>query len=321
MSEATKSKGPEAPGQRMILAAPAGGGRLDQVLVDLVPGQSRSRIQQWVRTGRVAVAGVVVTRPGMRLDGGELLQIDVPPAAPSRLEAEAIPLDILYEDRDLIVINKPAGMVVHPAPGHASQTLVNAVLAHAPDLAPLGGEIRPGIVHRLDRDTSGLIVVAKNEPALRSLQEQFARRTVHKAYVALVEGRPPAREGRIEAPIGRDVRHRQRMAVVSETRGRAAVTRYRVLESFARHSLLELNPETGRTHQIRVHLSWLECPIVGDRVYGRRTPSLDVPRQMLHAARLSFRLPGTEDATRDFEAPLPEDLMQALEDARGRVAE
>lgn len=321
MPEGTKSEAREANGRRLRLSAPAGGGRLDQVLVGLVPDQSRSRLQDWIRRGCVAISGETVDRPGMRLAGGESIEIDVPPTMPSPLQPEAIPLDVLFEDGNLIVINKPAGMVVHPAPGHDSQTLVHAVLAHAPDLAPLGGEVRPGIVHRLDRDTSGLIVVAKNENSLRALQDQFARRTVTKEYLALVDGRPPAREGRIEAAIGRDVRHRQRMAVVPESRGRTAVTRYRVLEGMPRHTLLELHPETGRTHQLRVHLAWLECPIVGDRVYGRRTPSLDVGRQMLHAARLAFRLPGEAGETRSFEAPIPDDMALALDAARGRVVE
>lgn len=321
MPEARKPKGPDPAGERLRLRAPPEGGRLDQVLTAMVPGQSRSRVQAWVRDGRVGVEGTVVSKPGHRLFGGERLDVELPPAEPSRLLAEAIPLDIVYEDADLIVINKPAGMVVHPAPGHASQTLVNAVLAHAPDLQPVGGEIRPGIIHRLDRDTSGLIVVAKNEPALRHVQDQFSRRTVEKRYLALVDGKPPAREGRIEAAVGRDPRHRQRMAVVAEERGRPAATIYHVREAFERHTLLELRPETGRTHQLRVHLAFLGCPIVGDRIYGRRTPSLDVVRQMLHAWILEFRLPGDGDGERSFEAPIPPDLLRAIESARGRVVD
>jgi 23S rRNA pseudouridine1911/1915/1917 synthase len=214
------------------------------------------------------------------------------------------------------VINKSAGMVVHPSAGHDSGTLVNAVLAHAPDLAGVGGELRPGIVHRLDRDTSGLIVVAKNDRALRWLQGQFQSKAVDKAYLALVDGRPPARQGRIEASIGRDPRHRQRMAVVSEAKGREATTEYRVKEMFAAHALLEARPKTGRTHQIRLHLAFVGCPVVGDRVYGLRRPTLEAARQMLHAWRLGFQLPGDE-ALREFEAPIPADMGEAIEQARG----
>ena len=299
--------------------APPAGGRLDQVLVGLLPEQSRSRVQHWIRQGHVSIAGVMVTRPSLRLQGGETIVVDLPPAVPTDLLPESIALDIVYEDDDLLVVNKAAGMVVHPSPGHESGTLVHAVLGHAPDLAGVGGEIRPGIVHRLDRHTSGLIVVAKNERSLRALQDQFRLKTVEKVYLALVDGRPPARQGRVEAPIGRDPRHRQRMSVLPEGKGREAVTEYRVRESLPAHALVEAHPKTGRTHQIRVHFAFLGCPVAGDRVYGLRKPTLDLPRQMLHAWRLGFRLPGEAGMEHTFEAPLPADMLLAIDEARGHA--
>jgi 23S rRNA pseudouridine1911/1915/1917 synthase len=232
---------------------------------------------------------------------------------------EAIPLDIVFENSDLIVVDKPPGMVVHPSAGHGSGTLVNAVLAHAPDLTGVGGELRPGIVHRLDRDTSGLVVVAKNEAALKMLQAQFRDREVEKVYLALVDGRPPDRRGRIEAPIGRDPRHRQRMGIVPAAKGRSATTDYHLRQAFSQHALLEVMPRTGRTHQIRVHLAFLGCPVAGDRVYGFRRPSLGLGRHMLHAWRVRFRLPGQTATERTFEAPLPDDLVEAIARAGGPV--
>ena len=299
--------------------APPTGGRLDQVLVRLLPEQSRSRVQHWIREGHVSVAGTRVTRPSLRLQGGETIAVDLPAASPTELRPESIALDVIYEDDDLLVVNKAAGMVVHPSPGHESGTLVHAVLGHAPDLAGVGGEIRPGIVHRLDRDTSGLIVVAKDERSLRALQDQFRLKSVEKVYQALVDGRPPTREGRVEAPIGRDSRHRQRMTVVPEGKGREAVTEYRVRESLPAHALLEARPRTGRTHQLRVHLAFLGCPVAGDRVYGLRKPTLDLQRQMLHAWKLRFRLPGQAAVEHTFEAPVPADMLIAIEQARGQV--
>jgi 23S rRNA pseudouridine1911/1915/1917 synthase len=300
--------------------APAAGGRLDQVLLGLFPEQSRSRLQQWIQRGLVTVDGKPTTKPGIRLRGGEAITVRIPPLSPSGNQPEAIPLAIVFENEDLLVVNKPAGMVVHPSAGHGSGTLVNAVLAHAPDLSGVGGEIRPGIVHRLDRDTSGLVVVAKNETTLRMLQEQFRDREVGKVYLALVDGRPPDRRGRIEAPIGRDPRHRQRMGIVSAAKGKPATTDYHLRQAFPRHALLEVMPRTGRTHQIRVHLAFLGCPVAGDRVYGHRRPSLGVARQMLHAWRLTFRLPGQAPADRTFEAPWPDDLTDAVAHADGPVA-
>jgi 23S rRNA pseudouridine1911/1915/1917 synthase len=228
----------------------------------------------------------------------------------------------VYEDEALLVVNKPAGMVVHPGHGHSQGTLVNALLARYPHLAS-GDEGRAGIVHRLDRDTSGLIVVGKTEAALKHLRQQFKLRNVEKTYLALVHGRPPAPEGIIEAPVGRDPRQRQRMAVVGEAaRGRLARTRYRLREDLGEYSLLAASPETGRTHQIRVHLAWLGVPVAGDRVYGpernvrRVRNDLGLERQFLHAWRLSFERPGSQEMLA-LEAPLPADLQRVINALHG----
>lgn len=303
-------------GGREARRAPPAGGRLDQTLADLFPEHSRSRLQQWIREGRVSVTGEASRKPGMRLRGGEPIVLQVPDLQPAGVTAEEIPLDVVYEDSDVLVVNKPPGMVVHPSAGHPSGTLVNAVLAHAPDLAGVGAELRPGIVHRLDRDTSGLLIVAKNDAALRRLQVQFREKTIGKAYLTIVDGAPPSARGRVEAALGRDPRHRQRMAVVPETRGRHATTEYVVRERLGGHSLLEVFPLTGRTHQIRVHLSFLGCPVTGDRIYGPRRPTLNVDRQMLHAWRLRLSLPGDPGGNVEFEAPIPPDMTDALEQAR-----
>ena len=305
------------PGRQEDHPAPASGGRLDQVLLGFFPDQSRSRLQQWIQRGQVSIDGRPATKPGVRLRGGESITVRIPPPAPSGNLPEAIPLDIVFENDDLLVVNKPAGMVVHPSAGHGTGTLVNAVLAHAPDMAGVGGEIRPGIVHRLDRDTSGLVVVAKNEESLKALQAQFHDREVEKVYLALVDGHPPDRRGRIEAPIGRDPRHRQRMGIVPAAKGRPATTDYHLRQDYPQHALLEVMPRTGRTHQIRVHLAFLGCPVAGDRVYGFRRPSLGLARHMLHAWRLRFRLPGQTGSERTFEAPPPGDLVEAIARAAG----
>ena len=292
--------------------------RLDKFLATSLGQHSRARLQAMIKTGHVQVGGRTVRKSGYSLEGGEAVLVRVPPAEPSDLLPEAIPLDVIFENEEVMVINKPADLVVHPAVGHAHGTLVNAALAHAPQIEGVGGELRPGLVHRLDKDTSGLILLAKNERAQRFLQQQFQNREVRKTYIALVDGHPRTPSGRIEAPIGRDARERKRMAIVSAAKGRAAVSEYRVLERFPAHALVEVNPLTGRTHQIRVHLAFLGCPIVGDRVYGKRRPSLTLERHFLHAARLSLRLPGQSE-TRTFEAPLPEDLQLVLDSLRANV--
>ena len=296
------------PERRSLTVAPDDGGeRLDRYLASRLDDLSRARIQSLIAAGAVLVDGAVA-RASHKTAPGEAIVLTLPDAAPSPLAPEPIPLRIVYEDGDLLVIDKPAGMVVHPAPGHGGGTLVNAILAHAPDLSGVGGETRPGIVHRLDKDTSGLIVVAKHDRAHRHLAAQLRDRRMDKRYVALVEGAPPSESGTIEAPIGRDPRRPQRMAAIQS--GRPSVTHFRVLERFARHTLLECKPETGRTHQIRVHLASLGCPVACDRTYGRAKPTVPLDRHFLHAARLTFVLPSGENRT--FEAPLPVELRHAL---------
>jgi 23S rRNA pseudouridine1911/1915/1917 synthase len=285
--------------------------RLDKFLAGLLQEFSRSRIQRLIADGFVDVDGRAAKKAGQTLESGSNVTVRIPPPAPTDLVAENFPLDILFESNDLIVVNKPAGMVVHPAVGHASGTLVNAILGYDPHIEGIGGEERPGVVHRLDKETSGLILLAKNERAHRWLQDQFRLRKVDKTYLALVDGKPPTPSGRVQAHIGRDPSHRKRMAVVPEGRGREAISEYKTLEKFRDHTLLEIHPLTGRTHQIRLHCAFLKCPIVGDKVYGRKKPSLEIGRHFLHAFRLKIILPG-EKEHRIFEAPLPEDLERVL---------
>lgn len=298
-------------GDIRTFAAAGGGERLDKSIAAELADLSRTHIQRLIEDGFVEVDGRVVTKPAFRLEAPAALQVRVPPPGPSSHQPEAIPLDIVFENDDLLVVNKAAGMVVHPAVGHLGGTLVNAVLAHAPDLKGVGDEQRPGIVHRLDKDTSGLIVVAKNDAAHRELQRQFKEREVEKLYLALLDGHLPTATGRIEAAIGRDPRNRKQMAVVALSQGRAAVTEYSVQTVYEAHTLVEARLLTGRTHQLRLHFAYLKCPIVGDTVYGRRTPTLPIKRQFLHAARLSFDLPSS-GRRMTFEAPLPDDLARVL---------
>lgn len=294
----------------VALTAAQAGERLDRAIAAALPDVSRTQVQRLIEAGCVQVNGVPWLKPGLRLAGGESVSVRLPPPAPAAAQAEAIPLDVIYEDDDLAVINKPAGMVVHPAAGHAGGTLVNAILAHAPGIVGVGDEARPGIVHRLDKDTSGLIVIAKNNRAQRQLQEQFNSRAVEKTYLALLDGHPPTDAGRIEAPIGRDPRDRKRMAVVRRG-GREAVTEYRLVEKFRDHALAEVRPITGRTHQIRVHFAFLGCPVAGDTVYGRRQPTAGLRRHCLHAAKIMLRLPSSGERMM-FEADLPDELEAVL---------
>jgi len=306
------------------------GERLDKYLTTCLPEFSRSRIAGLIDEGFVLVNGQTAKKAGHKLDAGDVVEVRIPPPQPSSLVPEQIPLDVIFENDELIVVNKPAGMVVHPAAGHGNGTLVNAVLGYDPEMEGIGGEERPGLVHRLDKDTSGLIVLARNERAHRWLQDQFRERKVEKTYLALVDGRPPTPSGRVEAPIGRDPSHRKRMAVIppgspnpertgaSKTRtgGREAISEYHTLETFAAHTLLEFHPLTGRTHQIRLHCAFLGCPIVADPVYGHRHPSLPLERHFLHAHKLKIILPG-EKVPRVFEAQLPSELEQILDGLRG----
>ena len=289
--------------------------RLDKYLVSCLPEFSRARVQGLILDGFVTVNGVTAKKAGQMLEDGFDIEVRIPPPVPSGLIPEDIPLDIVYENDDLIVVNKPAGMVVHPAAGHYSGTLVNAVLGYDPDMEGIGGEERPGLVHRLDKETSGLIILAKNERAHNWLQDQFRLRKVEKTYLALVDGKPPTPSGRVEAPIGRDPSHRKKMAIVQPGKGREAVSEYKTIEAFKHHTLLEFHPHTGRTHQIRLHCQFLGCPIVGDSVYGKHTPTLTIDRHFLHAFRLKIILPG-EEQPHTFEAELPEELKLVLEEVK-----
>ena len=242
---------------------------------------------------------------------GDSVVVSVPPPRPSVAIPQDIPLAVVYQDAELVVIDKHAGLAAHPGPGHPDQTLVNGLLALCPDIQGIGGEIRPGIVHRLDKDTSGLMIAAKTERAHHNLSQQIKDRQVQKGYLALVEGAPSPENGLIDAPIGRDPRRRTRMAVTAE--GRDSRTGYSLLERAGRYSLLELQLHTGRTHQARVHLAWLGHPLLGDAVYGKRSQLL--PRHFLHAHRLAFAHPTSGEAL-EFRSPMPPDLEAALDAAR-----
>jgi 23S rRNA pseudouridine1911/1915/1917 synthase len=295
------------------LVADAAGERLDVFVARRLPDLTRSRVQHLITAGNVVVPGQRV-RAGLRLEVGQRVTIEMPPPEAAPASPEKIALDVIHEDADLLAVNKPAGMTVHPAAGHQSATLVNAILAHCDDLSGIGGVMRPGIVHRLDRDTSGVILVAKNDAAHNALARQLKERRVEKTYVALVEGRPKPAEGIIDAPIARDPRNRKRMAIVDG--GREAITSYTTIEDFGESSLLEVQPKTGRTHQIRVHLAAIGHPIVGDRVYGHPSPLVE--RQFLHAARIAFEHPRSRERLK-LEAPLAADLSRALAKLRKRT--
>ena len=296
--------------------------RLDKLLLSRYPDFSRSRIEGLVKAGFVTVNGAVAAKAGMKVSDGDDIVVEIPPPVPSVPEPEDIPLSVVFEDEDMIVVDKPPGMVVHPAPGHFTGTLVNALLAHCPKLSGIGGVARPGIVHRLDQDTSGLIVVAKTQAAMDSLARAFAsHKNVEKTYLAVVHGRPRLQSGRIENMIGRHPVDRKRMAIV-EKGGKLAVTNWRVLPSQTVKqsddqtiTLLECRIETGRTHQIRVHMASLGCPVIGDRTYGKGALDrrLDpVPaRQMLHAWKLRLWHP-VKGVEMSFEAPPPPDMRPYL---------
>ncbi len=294
-----------------VLSVEAGeGGRLDRFVAARLTDLSRTTAQRLIDDGFITLNGSIC-KASDKIGQGDVIVVRIPPPAPAELLAENIPLKIVYEDADVVVIDKPAGLVVHPAAGHDRGTLVNALLGHIPDLEGIGGEVRPGIVHRLDKDTSGLIVAAKSDRALQFLQDQFKSRTIKKMYLALIEGLVEPREGIIDAPIGRSKTDRKKMAVTPE--GRSARTRYRVRQIYHQPdmSLVEAYPETGRTHQIRVHFAWLKHPLVGDNVYGRQKPIVPIERHFLHAASLSFMLPSGK--VRTFTSNLPDDLQRVLD--------
>lgn len=299
---------------RLTVPASAAGRRLDQALADLLPEHSRNRLQGWIKEGRVTVDGAAETEPKRKVFGGEALTLAQGEDQAATAEApEDIPLDIVFEDETLLVINKPAGLVVHPGSGNWSGTLLNALLHHAPQLAEIP---RAGIVHRLDKETSGLLVVAKTLAAQTDLVRQLQARTVKRQYLAIAAG-VVKKEGTVASPIGRHPVQRVKMAVVSEARGgKPATTHYRILESFGRCTLIECSLETGRTHQIRVHMASINHPLLGDPVYGKTDRLLpDFPRQALHATRLGLVHPLTGRAMQ-WEVPMPEDMQRLLEQLR-----
>ena len=290
------------------------GQRLDSALAAAYPELSRVQWQRLIKDEAVLVDGRPA-KASLRLEEPAEITAHLPAVVETELLPQAIPLDVRYEDDDFLVVNKPAGMVVHPAAGHEQGTLVNALLAHCPDLPGIGGEKRPGIVHRLDKDTSGLIIVAKHDQAMRHLQKQFKNRTVAKSYLALVEGHIQPPQATIDAPIGRDLRQRKRMAVIrpgASARSREAQTIYTLLRSYDDFSLVECQLLTGRTHQIRVHLAFAGFPIVGDTVYGLRKPRLSLKRHFLHAAKLGILRP-SDNQPLTFEAELPPELQAILD--------
>jgi 23S rRNA pseudouridine1911/1915/1917 synthase len=289
------------------------GKRLDVWLAGRAPDISRSRIQSLIADGHVSVSGRRV-KPGLRVAPGMVAKVEVPEPKSTGLQPEDIPLDILHEDGDLVVVNKPPGMVVHPAAGHSSGTLVNALLHRCPDLRGIGGELRPGIVHRLDKDTSGALVVAKTDAAMARLAADFHGRRIRKEYLAIVHGRLPDGEQRIETEIGRSGHDRKRMSARPPGRGRKAVTHVKAVEELGDFTLVRVRIETGRTHQIRVHMAFVGHPVAGDRQYGGRRERAGAgrfPRQMLHAETLAFAHPST-GGTVSFRAPIPADFASAL---------
>jgi len=288
-----------------LVNAESAGRRLDHFLASALPHCSRSRLQTLIKEGHIRLDGAAV-KPGEKLRAGQRISVHEPEPVPMEgTLPEEIPLEILFEDDDLIVLNKAPDIVVHPAAGNPRGTLVNALLHHCPALSGIGGERRPGIVHRLDKETSGCMVIAKNDAAHQGLSQQFAARTVSKIYLALAQGIFAKKSGVVKTAIGRHPVHRKKMAVVVAHRGREAVTEYRVLKEFSGHSLVECTLHTGRTHQIRVHLKHLGHPLLGDAVYGKKA---GYPRQMLHAWKLGFRHPRTGEAL-NFEAALPAGFM------------
>ncbi|MGB8706562.1 MAG: RluA family pseudouridine synthase [Dehalococcoidia bacterium] len=289
-----------------ILQVTESGVRLDKYLAREYPELSRSVLQKLIKQGCILVNDFAA-KPSQKLSVGDRIYVALPPPEKVSLAAEPIPVDVIYEDDDLLVICKPAGLVVHPSPGHTTHTLVNALLARCPDLAGFVDAMRPGIVHRLDRDTSGLMIIARNSHAQQYLINQFRARSVFKGYLVLVKGKLTPDQGIIDAPLGRDPSNRKRMAVVAS--GRQAKTGYKVKEYLDRYTLLDVTTETGRTHQIRVHLSAIGYPVIGDAVYGVRSPY--VKRQFVHAYRLGFRLPSSGEY-REFICELPPDLKQAM---------
>lgn len=305
--------------ERVLVLAEESPSRLDIFLSRKFPPFSRAQIQRQIKLGKVWLNGRAAKSHHLIHSGDEIV-IELPPPISPRVEPENIPLEILYEDEHILVINKPPGIITHPAAGVYSGTLVNALLYHTRNLSQIGGEWRPGIVHRLDKDTSGVMVIAKTDQAYRNLVAQIQSRKVKKKYLALVRGEVPLEEGELILPVGRHPVDRKKMAVGGK-RGRPAITHYKVRERFSGYTLLEVTPETGRTHQIRVHLSFLGYPVVSDRVYGGKVgklPEVNIARQALHALILGLKHPATGEYV-EFQSPLAPDLAQALEALRKKL--
>jgi 23S rRNA pseudouridine1911/1915/1917 synthase len=284
------------------------GTRLDKYVGENCPGLSRTQAQKLIDNGNVIVDGRQ-EKASYKPEIGEQIEVTISPVSTGNLLPESIPVKILYEDDDLLVVDKPAGLTVHPAPGHPDHTLINAILSHLSNLTVQQSNVRPGIVHRLDKDTSGVMLVAKNTSALANLSYQFKSRSIKKVYITLVKGHLEPKRGIIEAPIGRDSGDRKKMSVTGESRGRQARTHYRVIKYPGKNTLLEITLETGRTHQIRVHLAAIGYPVIGDATYGAKSALFN--RQFLHAHRLGFKLPSNGEYV-EFESPLPDDLEKAL---------
>jgi 23S rRNA pseudouridine1911/1915/1917 synthase len=302
------TEGSLEPGADILTAPPEAAGERADVTLSRLASLSRANIQKLMKAGLVLLAGKAV-KPNYRIEGGEEFTLDYRPPQPIAVTPENLPIEIVYQDKDLIIVNKARGMVVHPAPGHPGGTLVNALLYHCHDLSGINGRIRPGIVHRLDKDTSGLMAVAKNDAAHIDLAAQIQSKTAHREYLAIVHGRPKKESGLIETLIDRDAKDRQKMAVVAKG-GRTAITEYRLEENWGAYSLLRLRLYTGRTHQIRVHLAYLGYPVVGDPKYLPRRHPFAIAGQALHSTRLQIVSPSGGQL--DFTAPLPPDMQKII---------
>lgn len=298
--------------RELIVPAQFAGYRLDKFLAETYPDLSRSFIQKLIEAGAVTADGKPV-KTATKVEPGDIVRLELPPPRRTELVPEAIPLNVVYEDDDVVVVDKPSGLVVHPAPGHPTGTLVHALLGRYPELH-IGIDLRPGIVHRLDKDTSGLMVIAKTDRAMSSLVQQMKNKVVLKEYLVLVHGKLKAKQGIIDAPIGRDPKERKRMAVVAT--GRPARTHFEVIQELDNYTLVKARLETGRTHQIRVHFASIGHPVAGDKVYGPSKIELLLNRHFLHAYRLGFRSPSKQQWM-EFESPLPPDLIKALDYLHG----
>ncbi|MGM7701097.1 RluA family pseudouridine synthase [Pseudalkalibacillus sp. Hm43] len=286
--------------------------RIDKVISNEQEDASRTQVQQWIKEQRVKVNGELV-KANYKCSAGDEIEIEIPEPEPLEVVPEQMSLDIIYEDQDLVVVNKPRGMVVHPAPGHLKGTLVNGLMAHCGDLSGINGVLRPGIVHRIDKDTSGLLVVAKNDKAHQHLGQQMKDKTTTRKYEAIVHGVIPHNKGTVDAPIGRDVHDRQKMAVTDKN-SKDAVTHFNVIERFNKFTFVECILETGRTHQIRVHMHYIDFPVAGDPKYGPKK-TLDISGQALHAKTLGFVHPRTGEEM-EFTSELPEDMSTLLDELR-----